>query len=67
VTLDIDNYAGLVLKLNLARNKADQLAVVKAIHNIEEKAWEDSTRIGKPYLDILFLIKENYPSISDLI
>jgi len=64
---DIDTYAALVIKANIARRKEDRIEVARIANAITDMAHEDAIRAECAYDHMISIIKDNYPSISDLI
>jgi hypothetical protein len=67
MTYDIDNYAQLVLNLNLAHKSNDPIARLRALESLRDMVHEDSARAKLSYNDLLSEVVHNYPSLKDIL
>lgn len=66
-TFDIDNYGSLVIRANICNIKGDKLELARTLHKIEDMAHEDSLRSGYSLAKMISIIKDNYPSLVNLL
>jgi hypothetical protein len=64
---DIDNYGGLVIKINIAKIKGDKVNLARHLNAIHDMATDDAHRAGYTVAHMLQIIRDNYPSMVTLI
>ena len=64
---DIDNYASIVIKANIANIKKDKVELSRQLDRIHDMAMDDAHRAGYTLAHMLQIIRDNYPSMVTLI